>query len=206
MPTARSWSFGQRRAPTSTFPGSGLSLPGPPDPYKSLETPLAAPRSWRVPRLPSVLEWCGPELVVEGKEGAVGEQPDEDGRDGDAPEEHVEDHYLQPRGREGSAPAMIMPTIAPGTKMMPVVLVAAIRGIAHSPPREKNSSLPHPPSLLPAASSTSGSRARARAVPRPGTPHLPSALCRGRGVRGSRGVRTQTSPVSGSGSGFHAPG
>src|SRR5215210_2949346 len=52
----------------------------------------------------STLEQVRPELVARGEEGAVREQPDQDGRDGDAPEKHVEDHYLQPRSLQGVRP------------------------------------------------------------------------------------------------------
>ena len=39
--------------------------------------------------------------MARGEEGPVGEQADEDGGDGDATEEHVEDYYLEANGLEG---------------------------------------------------------------------------------------------------------
>src|SRR5215207_86352 len=70
------------------------------------------------------------DLVARGKEGAVGERADQDGGYGDASQEHVEDDDLKSHGFQGvCAGAMIMPTIAPGRKMIPVVFVASIRGM-----------------------------------------------------------------------------
>src|SRR5918912_2347103 len=83
MPTAPSWSCGRLRARAA--------------PSSEAATSSAGPRF-------SALERRRLELVTGGEERSVGEQTDQDSCDGDAPKEHVEDHYLQPDGLERIGP------------------------------------------------------------------------------------------------------